>query len=184
MSKRGGARLGAGRPVGSLRKEETKLVRIPVSKVSSVKDFINLLSNPIEKSYITTDKFAIPLYSCSVRAGFPSPADDYIEDYLDLNEYLIQHPAATFFVRALGESMINASIKSGDILVVDRSIEPNHGKIVVAVVNNELTVKRLYLKDGVMKLLSENPNYPEIPIKEEMETVIWGVVTNVIHKVI
>lgn len=170
MHKRGGSRVGAGRPIGSVRKEATKIVRIPISKVISVKNFLQ-------------DKISIPLYSCSVRAGFPSPADDYIEDYLDLNEYLIKHPAATFFVRASGDSMVNASIKSGDILIVDRSIEPTHGKIVVAVVANELTVKRLYLKDGNMKLIPENSTYPEILIKEEMEAVIWGVVTNVIHKI-
>ena len=178
MSKHGGARVGAGRPAGSTRKEATKPIRVPVSRVDEVKELIQfgkLTAEPLKQ--------AIPLYGCSVRAGFPSPADDYIEDYLDLNEYLVQHPAATFFVRAKGESMINASIRSGDILVVDRSIEPTHGKVVVAAVANELTVKRLYLKDGVMKLLPENPEFREIIIKEEIDTVIWGVVTNVIHKV-
>ena len=78
--------------------------------------------------------------------------------------------------------MINASIQSGDILVVDRSIEPAHRKIVIAAVDNELTVKRLYVKNGVVKLLPENPAYPDIVITEEIETVIWGVVTNVIHE--
>lgn len=178
MSKHGGARVGAGRPAGSTRKEATKPIRVPVSRVDEVKELIQfgkLTAEPLKQ--------AIPLYGCSVRAGFPSPADDYIEDYLDLNEYLVQHPAATFFVRAKGESMINASIRSGDILVVDRSIEPTHGKVVVAAVSNELTVKRLYLKDGVMKLLPENPEFREIIIKEEIDTVIWGIVTNVIHKV-
>lgn len=177
MSKHGGARVGAGRPSGSTRKEATKPVRVPLSMVAEVKELLQL------GQHIDFKPAAIPLYGCSVRAGFPSPADDYIEDYLDLNEYLVQHPAATFFVRAQGDSMINAAIRSGDILVVDRSVEPTHGKIVVAAVASELTVKRLYLKNGVMKLLPENPDFAEIIIKEEIDTVIWGVVTNVIHKV-
>ena len=83
-----------------------------------------------------------------MRAGFPSPADDYIETMLDLNEYLIKHPAATFFVKASGESMVNAGIHSGDILIVDRSLEAVHGKIVIAALNGELTVKRLSRQQG------------------------------------
>lgn len=165
---RGGKRAGAGRPA----KEPTKVIRIPESKIDLVKKLIN------KELELKT-----PLYGCSVRAGFPSPADDYIEDYLDLNEFLIKHPSATFMVRAKGDSMINASIKSGDILIVDRSIEPTHGKIVIAAVDSELTVKRLYKKSGQVKLLPENPDYPEIEITENMESVIWGVVTNVIHQV-
>ena len=165
---RGGKRVGAGRPT----KEPTKVIRIPESKINKVKQ---LVSNGLA--------LQTPLYGSSVRAGFPSPADDYIEDFLDLNEYLIKHPAATFLVRAIGDSMINASINSGDILVVDRSIEPTHGKIIIAAVDGELTVKRLYKKDNQTKLLPENPDYPEILITEESETVIWGVVTNVIHEI-
>ncbi|TAL65038.1 MAG: translesion error-prone DNA polymerase V autoproteolytic subunit, partial [Legionella sp.] len=120
----------------------------------------------------------------TVRAGFPSPADDYIETMLDLNEYLIKHPAATFFVRASGDSMINAGIHSGDILIVDRSLEATNGRIVIAALNGELTVKRLIRHNGQVKLAAENPNFPTLDITDEYDVVIWGVVTSVIHPVL
>jgi DNA polymerase V len=123
----------------------------------------------------------IPLYSHRVPAGFPSPADDFIESYLDLNEHLIKHPAATFFVRAEGTSMINAGIHHGDMLVVDRSIEPTDGAIVIAVVNGELTVKRLKKNAGRVWLMPENPDFKPMEITEEMEVIVWGVVKNSIH---
>lgn len=126
-------------------------------------------------------RIPIPLFSGKVSAGFPSPADDYIEKTLDLNELLIQKPAATFFVRAQGLSMIEAGIHPNDILIVDRSIEPESGKIVICALNGELTVKRLELDNGQWKLKAENPDYPDIAIYDELELVIWGVVTNVIH---
>ena len=123
----------------------------------------------------------LPLFSGKVAAGFPSPADDYIEKSLDLNELLVQKPAATFFVRAQGESMLGAGIHPNDILVVDRSIEPLPGKIVICALNGELTVKRLERHNGQWQLKAENPAYADIVIHEELEMVIWGVVTNVIH---
>ncbi|MFU8790404.1 MAG: LexA family protein [Methylobacter sp.] len=123
----------------------------------------------------------LPLFSGKVSAGFPSPADDYIEKTLDLNELLVQKPAATFFVRAQGESMLGAGIHPNDILVVDRSIEPVPGKIVICALNGELTVKRLERKNEHWQLTAENPNYPDIVIFDALELVIWGVVTNVIH---
>ena len=123
----------------------------------------------------------LPLFSGKVAAGFPSPADDYIEKTLDLNELLVQKPAATFFVRAQGLSMINAGIYPNDILVVDRSIEPVAGKIVICALNGELTVKRLERDNGQWQLQSENPDYPDIALHEDLEMVIWGVVTNAIH---
>jgi len=126
-------------------------------------------------------RLSLPLFSGKVAAGFPSPADDYIEKTLDLNELLVQKPAATFFVRAEGESMLGAGIHPNDILVVDRSIEPVPGKIVICALNGELTVKRLMREEGQWLLQSENPDYPNIPLAEELEMVIWGVVTNVIH---
>ncbi len=159
----GGKREGAGRP----KKEPTVVARIPESKL----DFI--------KAIIRND-YNLPLYQSKVQAGFPSPADDYIERSLDLNEYLIKHPAATFMVRATGDSMTGAGIHSGNILVVDRSIEARHGKIVIAAVDGELTVKRLYKKEGVIKLQAENPSYADIPISDDNDTLIWGVVTNCI----
>ena len=124
---------------------------------------------------------SLPLFSCKVAAGFPSPADDYIEKSLDLNELLVQKPAATFFVRAQGESMLGAGIHPNDILVVDRSIDPVPGKIVICALNGELTVKRLERHNGQWQLKAENPAYADIVIYEALEMVIWGVVTNVIH---
>jgi DNA polymerase V len=123
----------------------------------------------------------LPLFSGKVAAGFPSPADDYVEKSLDLNELLVQKPAATFFVRAQGESMLGAGIHPNDILVVDRSIEPVPGKIVICALDGELTVKRLERNSEQWQLKTENPAYPDIVIYEALELVIWGVVTNVIH---
>ena len=123
----------------------------------------------------------LPLFSGKVAAGFPSPADDYVEKSLDLNELLVQKPAATFFVRAQGESMLGAGIHPNDILVVDRSIDPVPGKIVICALNGELTVKRLERTNGQWQLKAENPAYADIVIHDGLEMVVWGVVTNVIH---
>ena len=125
----------------------------------------------------------IPLFLESVSAGFPSPADDYIEMRLDLNDYLIKNPAATFFVRVTGDSMKNAGIFSGDILVVDRSLDPKDGSVVIAVIDGELTVKRLSRESNRIFLLPENNNYQPIEISEEMGFEVWGVVRTVIHSV-
>jgi DNA polymerase V len=127
------------------------------------------------------DTIPIDLYICKVVAGFPSPADDYVEKSLDLNELLIKRPAATFFVRVEGDSMLGAGIHHDDILVVDRSLNPDTGKIVVCAVNGELTVKYLAREDQQWRLIAANPNYPDIVIHEGLETVIWGVVTASIH---
>lgn len=122
-----------------------------------------------------------PLFASGVSAGFPSPADDYVEGRLDLNQFMVKHPAATFFVRVSGDSMIGAGIHDGDILVVDRSLEPVSGRVVIAVVNGELTVKRLFRCKGKARLLAENPGYPPIELTEETACEVWGVVTFVIH---
>lgn len=124
---------------------------------------------------------ALPLFMVPVAAGFPSPAEDYIEAQLDLNQYLIRHRAATFFVRASGDSMIGAGIHSGDLLIVDRAIPAVDGSIVIAVVNGELTVKRLSKKGDRLLLVAENEQYAPLEINEHTEFHIWGVVTNVIH---
>ena len=124
---------------------------------------------------------SVPLFTEQVAAGFPSPADDYLEDNLDLNKYLIKHPVATFFVRVTGDSMIGAGIHSGDILIVDRALEAANRKVVIAVVNGELTVKRLVRRHGKILLMPENKKYQPIEIKDEMDLEIWGVVTSVIH---
>ena len=123
-----------------------------------------------------------PLFLSGVSAGFPSPADDYVDRKLDLNELLIKNPAATFFVRVAGESMIGAGIQHDDILVVDRSQEPAGGNIVIAVYNGELTVKRLIHDKNGSRLVAENPNYPPLEITEESGCEIWGVVTSVVHQ--
>lgn len=125
----------------------------------------------------------LPLYTSPVRAGFPSPAEDYLDKKLDLNEYLIRNPSATFFVRVSGTSMINAGIHDGDILVVDRSAEPVDNRIVVGVINGEFTVKRIKKKNNRLFLLPENESFKPIEITEEMDFRIWGVITYTIHKV-
>jgi DNA polymerase V len=129
-------------------------------------------------------EFKLPLFLESVSAGFPSPADDYMEAKLDLNDLLIKNPAATFFVRVTGDSMVNAGIYSGDILVVDRSLDPKDASIVIAVINGELTVKRLSYNNGRVYLVPENSYYKPILITDEMNFEVWGVVRSVIHSVI
>lgn len=124
----------------------------------------------------------LPLYLSPVAAGFPSPADDFIDERLDLHRHLVRNPPATFFLRAQGESMINAGIYDGDLLIVDRSIEAAHNRVVIAALDGELTVKRLVRRQGRVVLMPENPDYPEIDITEREYVHIWGVVTYVVHK--
>ena len=123
----------------------------------------------------------LPLPASGVAAGFPSPADDYVEGQLDLNEHLIRRPSSTFFVRASGESMVGAGIHPGDLLIVDRSLEAVSGKVVIAILGGELTVKRLHVSKAGIRLLPENPDFPEIAIDDPDALTIWGVVTHVIH---
>lgn len=127
-------------------------------------------------------RMRIPLVAAKVQAGFPSPADDHMERSLDLNEHLVANPAATFFVRVQGDSMRDAGISSGDILVVDRSVEPSDRQIVVAMLDGEFTVKRLRKRGGKVFLEAENHAYPPIEVTESQELVIWGAVTFVIHR--
>ena len=171
---KGGARIGAGRPKGQGKfGEATKPMRIPCSMVDQVIDFI------------APKRFKLPLYSSKVQAGFPSPADDHIEMRLDLNEYLVQHPAATFLVRATGDSMEGAGIYEGDILVVDRSLEPRHDRIVIASIEGgDLTVKRLYKREGKVLLMPENPAYEPIDITHVQDSLMWGVVVSVVRQVV
>ena len=124
----------------------------------------------------------LPLVGSLVRAGFPSPAEDYIEDRLDLNEHLVAHPNATFYVRVSGESMLNAGIQDGDTLVVDRSLEARNDDVVIATLDGEFTVKRLVYRSSQPWLVPCNSVYSDIKLTAEMDTVIWGVVTSVIHK--
>ncbi len=166
----GGKRLGAGRPKNSGKfGTQTTALRIPSHEVPTV---LSLIKNGF---------YRLPFYQHTISAGFPSPAEDHVEDKLDLNELLIKHPSATFFLKVSGSSMIKAGIHHNDILVVDRSLEPTHGKIVIASVNGELTVKRLHCKDNKVQLVAENEAYPPIDITEDLDLRFWGVVTAVIH---
>lgn len=124
----------------------------------------------------------VPLFEDPISAGFPSPAEDYVENNLDLNEFMIKHPASTFFVRVQGNSMREAGISSGDILVVDRSLEASNGKIIVAIVNGEFTVKRLVIESEKVRLMPANPSYPVMHIHSDTDFQVWGVVTYVIHR--
>ena len=124
----------------------------------------------------------LPYFSTSVSAGFPSPADGLIEKSLDLNEYIIKNPPSTFFVRVSGDSMIKAGIFDEDILVVDRSLDAKNNDVVIAVLNSEFTVKRLRINGKKVYLLPDNDKYQAIEILDGMDLTIWGVVTNVIHK--
>jgi len=125
----------------------------------------------------------IPFYKESVPAGFPSPAEDFMDLDLNLQEYLIQHPSATFCVRAVGDSMIKAGIHSGDVMVVDRALEPKNNNVVLAVLDGEFTVKRIQKKKDQLFLVPENDDFSSILVTEEMDFHVWGVVTHVIHKV-
>jgi len=124
----------------------------------------------------------IPYFPQSIPAGFPSPADDHRQKALNLHEHLIKHPAATFFAHVDGDSMIDANLHDGDLLVIDRAETARHKSIVVAVVNGEFTVKRLYKRNGEIRLVPENKAYPTIEVREGMDVEIWGVVLWTIHK--
>lgn len=124
------------------------------------------------------------LYASHVSAGYPSPADDYVESAFDLNEQLINNPSSTFFVKVSGDSMTNAGINQNDILIVDKAILPKDKHIIIAVVDGELTVKRLSIKNGEIYLCPENDNYSPIHITQDTQFGIWGVVSKVIHSFI
>ena len=129
------------------------------------------------------DAPALPLYLSPVQAGFPSPADDYMDGSLNLHTHLVRNEAATFFLRASGDSMRGAGIFDGDLLVVDRSLPAGHNRIVIAALDGELTVKRLLRQRGRVFLTPENPDYPKFDITDREYVHVWGVVTYAIHKV-
>lgn len=141
---------------------------------------VSLMAKSYDAGYLNEQKLTIPLFLERVSAGFPSPAQDYIEQSLDLNELCIKHPAATFFVRVEGDSMREAGIYPSDILVVDRSIQAEHGDIVIAGLYGEFTVKELELRPSV-RLVPRNKAYKPIVIPEGCDVDIFGVVTNVIR---
>lgn len=168
----GGKRAGSGRPKGSnIYGESTSPLRIPQSRIDEVKAF---LANETTHS--------VPLFSCTVRAGAPTAADDSIDKYVNLNSHLIHNPKSTFLVIASGDSMINANIHDGDMLVVDKSIHAKTNHIVVASVEGDLTVKRLLVEQEGIQLKAENDDYASIEIKESDDLTILGVVTHVIHQ--
>lgn len=124
----------------------------------------------------------LPLFTSKVAAGFPSPADDYVDKWLDLNDLLVPEKESTFFVRVKGESMRDANIHPGDLLIVDRSREAKDGDIVIAVLDGELTVKRLSMTDStVVALIPANPDFPTITLKDGQELMVWGIVTHSVH---
>lgn len=134
---------------------------------------------PIQPTQLVLDVCGWP-----VVAGFPSPAADHSQKRIDLNDQLVRNKAATFLFKVKGDSMIGAGIYANDMLVVDRSIEAKHNNIVLAVLNNEFTVKRFYRRGGMVKLIAENLIYPPIVIKEADDFSVWGVVTYNLHKLL
>ncbi|MGC0371507.1 MAG: hypothetical protein DGJ47_000196 [Rickettsiaceae bacterium] len=167
----GGKRAGAGRPRGQGKfGTKTKAIRVPEELVSDVQDFAMHWG------------YKIPLFSSKVEAGYPSTAEDHIEDTLDMNQMLIRNPETTFCVKVTGLSMVEAGIYEGDRLLVDSSLTPKDGKIVIAAIDGMLTVKRLGMIDKKPYLLPENSSFEPIPILENSELHIWGVVTNIIRK--
>jgi len=190
----GGKRQGAGRKPGTSKYgEPTTVVRIPESRKQTVLDFVSTLAAEKQTTALMApqafmrpasnpERLHTQLFSYSVRAGFPSPADDYVAETLDLNEHLISHKEATFFLRAKGHSMTGAGIHDGDLLVVDRSLAPTHRSVIIAVVDGEFTVKRLYKRGGKIRLMAENPEFAPIEFNEGQELQVWGIVTSVVHR--
>ncbi len=185
---RGGARPGAGRRVGSGRwGEATQVVRLPVSRIPEIQAWLQVTPRlgaelaGLEPAHPGAP-LVRPLFSSRVPAGFPSPAEEYAEGPLDLHHYLIRHPAATFYVRVTGQSMTGAGILDGDVLVVDRAREPRHGDIVVAVIDNELTVKELDSQGPTPRLLPHHPDFAVIDLRPGQELQIWGVVGGVVRR--
>jgi DNA polymerase V len=154
-------------PKKSLPKKNNKIIQSKVDVIYSID---------------SKSKHLVKFFDGGVRAGFPSPAEDYFEESIDLNQYLIKHPSATFMVKVVGDSMIDAGIFANDILIVDRSLEAKNNSIVIASINSELTVKRLIKKNSEVFLKPENKKYQPIKILDYNDNLIWGVVTSVIHK--
>lgn len=186
----GGRRRNAGRKPGSGKYGGPTVVRrLPANWAPFLDRALEnhrLAAKSIDIDHITpanmNRNLALPLAGGKIAAGFPSAAEDFVEGKLDLNDLLVKRPAATFYVKVAGESMLNAGIFPGDILVVDRGETPRHGHVVIAVVNGELTVKRLYRRGNVIRLDAENPAYPNIEIRGETELTVWGVVRANIHQ--
>lgn len=184
VGQRGGNREGAGRK--PLYDEPTKVIRVPESRVIEIKNYLAGLTktkfNDVASITLVNPSsvISIPLASEKVAAGFPSPAQDYVDKTLDMNEHLIKNEAATFVVRVASLSMRDAGIEIDDELIVDRSIEAKHEDIVIALIDNEFTVKRLMIEADSRWLKAENPEFSDIHLQDGQEMIIWGVVTYVL----
>ena len=129
-----------------------------------------------------TTQLELPLAGTAIAAGFPSPAEEYLDLALDLNKELVKHPAATFYARVKGNSMVDAGIQDGDLLVIDKALEPKEGSIAVCFLDGEFTVKRLAVRDDGVYLVAANAEFKPIRITEENDFLVWGLVAYVIHK--
>ena len=156
-----------------------RLGRIPGAAVNVRSERTEAMKLEYLGEHLSRTSYRIPYFPGAVPAGFPSPADDYMDRKLDLNEHLIKHPAATFYCRVSGSSMKGLGIFDGDLLIVDRAVEPEHGSVVVAVIDGEMTCKILDRKRCC--LLSANDDYPPIPVGEDADMIIEGVVIHSIR---
>ena len=143
-------------------------------------------TTPVPDVPVQVDLGCAPVTSLagSISAGFPSPAEDHAVKRIDLNEVLIKHPLSTYLMRVSGASMREAGIDDGDVVLVDKVIKPAHGQVVVAIVDNEFTVKRLWKRGSSVKLQAANPTYPDIVPREDQTIEVWGVVTTVIKRLL
>ena len=131
----------------------------------------------------TKSKLELPLVDSGISAGFPSPAEDFLDSSIDLNKELIKNPSTTFYGRVRGDSMINAGLNDGDLLIIDKSLEPVNDKIAVCFIDGEFTVKRIKIEKDIVWLVAENDNYKPIKVTADNEFLIWGIVTTVIKTV-
>ena len=186
--KRGGFRFGSGRKSGSgYFGEKTKVIRVPASRIIEIKKYIKSRyqtgnTDTLMLPHLSPEKSHLNLFDYKVPAGFPSPADDHIEKALDLNEYLVTKKETTFFVKIKGDSMIDASIHDGDIVIVDRSKQAKIGNIVLASVDGEFTIKILAKHLSQPRLLPANEKFQPIVVNENMQFEIWGVITGAVRK--
>ncbi len=189
----GGRRLGAGRKPGNSMAQPTTVIRVPVNIAEIIKNFVSTLKGKhllqgqtcvidLIKFTQAKQRITLPLYTSKVAAGFPSPADDYVEQQLNPNDYLVENNTTTFFVRVKGDSMIEAGIFDNDVLVIDRSKTQQTGDIVLAVLDGEFTVKTLDWSKKSVKLIPANQSYPVIEVKKGQSLEIWGVVTGSMRK--
>lgn len=189
----GGRRSGAGRKAGNNMAQPTTVIRVPVNTVKIIKNFVSTLTEEhalqLHAGFSDLIQFvrakqhiALPLYTSKVAAGFPSPADDHVEQRLNPSDYLVENDATTFFIRVKGDSMIEAGIFDNDVLVIDRSKTQHTGDIVLAMLDGEFTVKILKQSKKGVSLIPANRDYPAIEIKKEQSLEIWGVVTGSMRK--